>query len=358
MHRGRGKAIKGTRAIGLILLGAILFLGTSVVLFLNLLMDYTDIAGTIVAVAIPIAVLLLGFFLGFFYGNKSVEEGAIDGTVKRFRKAFDFEHEQRLRLEKGLKQSQVELSSLSDELKTVRAEARQETDRRTKLDKEIADLNEQRAKLEEEVATLRALHAEARRESGQRTELEEELTKLTGRCEELKQNLDKRKERIADLQVELSIAQTEAQQAKAALDDQQSAPKETSTERSIFEVQLDEGTAREVLTSLVALKGVKSAVIADDHGLKIESAGEAELTENLAAVSSRVANYDPQIQGILPLDEISSVSLGDGRGLVVDLSYFELFGMRCALVIARDKKYPYPDLPDKAIAAFTALLTK
>ena len=81
----------------------------------------------------------------------------------------------------------------------------------------------------------------------------------------------------------------------------------------------------------------------------IEAVGEGLPSDTVAAISNLVERLGPQVREILPMGQVSAVSLGDDEGLVLDTRYFDLFGVRCALAIARYEDFPYPGLAKKAI---------
>ena len=74
-------------------------------------------------------------------------------------------------------------------------------------------------------------------------------------------------------------------------------------------------------------------------------------TAALAALSSLIAGIGPQIQDFFAMGNVATVILGDDQGLVLETSYFQLFGVRCALTIVRDKSADYPELSDQTVEA-------
>jgi predicted regulator of Ras-like GTPase activity (Roadblock/LC7/MglB family) len=176
--------------------------------------------------------------------------------------------------------------------------------------------------------------------------MKSEIAELAERHSRLSSDLSKRKERIADLMAELSVAQSEAEQAKSEAETLRAS---VGTSQFSTRFSFDGASIKEILDDIVALEGIKMALIADDYGLVVEAVGEGLPSDTVAAISNLVERLGPQVREILPMGEVSTVSLGDDQGLVLDTRYFDLFGVRCALAIARYEDFPYPGLAKKAI---------
>jgi len=303
----------------MVLLGAVIFIGSLIVIILTAGLGYSDPIGIAILTAAPIAVLLLGFFLGSFYRSKTGQERAVDESVSKLRKLLRAEHAQRQKLQAMLVESQEQMDRL-------------------------------KVRLEGPMTELGA--------SGDQTDAGlAELDELKKRCESLEHHLALRKERIADLHVELSVTQADMDKTRAEIESLKLSAA-SSARQEMWDLKLDKGTVVEVLASLVALDGVETALIADDHGLVIESVGDERYTESMAAMSGLIASFTPHLKGIVPLNEITQVTLGDDRTLTLDTCFFELFEMQCALLIARDPGSLYPGLATEAIQRITEDLEK
>jgi predicted regulator of Ras-like GTPase activity (Roadblock/LC7/MglB family) len=256
-------------------------------------------------VAVAAALFVFGVFFGYLYSEAAHGYRIKRETLERFREALSFERQERLRLERELYEAKKLTVSLEDRLsrKMAASGAGEQMDE-SLLQAEIKDLVESQAKL--------------------------------------KTDLAKRKERIADLLAELSVAQTEAERLK------------DSTEEPRLSTLLGGSSLRDVLDGIVALEGVRMALVADDFGLVVDSVGDGLPPDILAAISTLVAHIGPRVSDILPMGEVATISLGDDKGLVLDTRYFELFGARCALAIARDEAHSYPGLAEQAAQAIVA----
>lgn len=82
---------------------------------------------------------------------------------------------------------------------------------------------------------------------------------------------------------------------------------------------------------LVGPKLARSAALADQHGLPVEVAGDPSPLEGLAAVSGLASQVAHQARQLLPLGEVSQVSLLDTRGQVVLCRLFTCTGDAMAI---------------------------
>jgi predicted regulator of Ras-like GTPase activity (Roadblock/LC7/MglB family) len=176
--------------------------------------------------------------------------------------------------------------------------------------------------------------------------MKSEIADLTARHNRLHTDLSERKERIADLMAELSVAQSEAEMARSEAETLRAS---AGTSLLSTRFSFNGSSIKETLNDIVALEGVRMALVADDYGLVVEAVGEGLPSDTVATISNLVERLGPQVREILPMGEVSTVSLGDDQGLVLDTRYFDLFGVRCALAIARHEDFPYPGLAKKAI---------
>ncbi len=316
--------MKGSSAIALILLGGATFVGVGV-LFRKvgpaLLQEGPPLFAVMLAMAVVAALFVFGVFLGFLYG-KAAPGRKLDGeTLKRFRDALGFERRERTRLERALFEAKQRTVGLED-----------------RLQKEAARVREEES-------------SKGAAPSEELTALQEEISKLSSHQERLRSDLFKRKERVADLLAELSVAQTEAEQAR---NDARKLKESFEPPHPAMELLPGGDSIKEVLSGMVALEGVRMALVADDYGLVVETAGDGLPSETLAAISALTAEIGPRLRDILPMSEITTVALGDDKGLVLETYYFELLDAHCALAVARDEARPITGLAEKAIESITA----
>ncbi len=329
--------MKGSSIIALLFLGAATFVGVGV-------LARKAVPGLLDSGPIPIALLLImavvaalfvfGVFLGFLYGKSTSEQKTDPSTLRRFREALGFERQERVRLETELYEAKQRTVGLED-----------------RLHREVA-----KAKVEAEKFAATALQNDRPpypKEPEELDKLQTEISELHEGQERLRNDLYKRKERIADLMAELSVAQTEAEEARNQanqLKDSFAPAHPAAADLSVAEGE----SIKDVLEGIIVLEGVQMALVADDYGLVVETAGTGMSPETLAAISSLIAEIGPRLRDVLPIGEVASVSLGDEDGLVLDTRYFELLGTRCALAIARNELHPYPGLADQAIKSITS----
>jgi len=319
--RDKKERMKTSSIIALVALGAATCIGLAVFFqwfYLSFAGNKHGLLFPILAVAVAAALFVLGVFLGYPFGKAALQSPKQGATLARFREALEFERKERIRLERELCESREIAVSLEDRLRQQIEVTREQAD-----GKRGNPTAQEQERLKAEIADAKA------------------------REENVKKDLLKRKQRIADLMAELSVAQTEAEQARREVRQLKSSlTAEYPASRSL------KGTSvKEILEGLVALAGVQVALVADDFGLVVEAAGAGLSKEMLAALSSLVAELGPRAKDVLPIGEVATISLADDKGLVIDTRFFELSGARCALSIARDASYPYPGLLDRAAAA-------
>ncbi len=317
--------MKASQVISLVLLGAACLLGAGVLIAYIEGLAYLSKTMLFVLCAAVVAVLLLfGFFLGVLYvrGNRSVR--SLQSTLKKLKEALGIERAQRNELAK-------ERYELSKNIVT--------------LEGKIKDLC-----FEESLPPARNVETQASDDDPfKRVELEE----LAATCELMRFELTSRKERMVDLQAELSIAQTEVVEARQEAKAMRSAP---SVPPPKAEPDFHGESLTGVLDGIVSLDGVSVAMVADDQGLVVDTAGEILEPDTLAAVSGLVSDLSPRVTELLPISEIHTVALGDVQGRVMEVRYFELFKARCALVIIRDEAAYNPEIARTAVEAISARL--
>ncbi len=309
--------MKRTTILALAILGGTTFAGLGV-LFTSVFpetFDFGSGAGTLVpllTVSVAAALFVLGIFLGYLYRDSVSNDKASKAAVERFKDALGFERGERARLGGELYDAKQTVVNLRDRLGQLETERRED-------------------------------------DSSEREELVNQIDKLTNKSDRLKRDLSMRKNRIADLMAEVSIAQAEAEQEKVNAAQIRASAKDTP-----LLTTPDEATVKDILEHIVELEGVKVALVADDYGLVVASVGDALPSETVAAISSLVADFGPKVSDILPMGDLVNISFGDDEGLVLDTRFFELYGARCALAIAHDEDHPHPGIAKQAIEAITA----
>ncbi|MCP4198177.1 MAG: hypothetical protein GY762_13590 [Proteobacteria bacterium] len=308
--------MKKSSAMAFLVLGIAAFVGI-IVLFYGALPGIVEsgsiILVTVLVIAVEAALFMLGVFVGRLYGRSSRSRKIIADMRDRFRGALNFERKERLRLERNLQEAKQTMISLEDRVGS------------------------------HQNVTQKPIVRISKEETGQ---MKSEIVELTKRHDRMSSDLINRKERIADLMAELSVAQSEAEKAKSEAETLRASG---GTSQLSTRFSFDGESIKEILDDIVALEGVKMALVADDYGLVVEAVGEGLPSDTVAAISNLVERLGPQVREILPMGEVTSVSLGDDQGLVLDTRYFDLFGVRCALAIARYEDFPYPGLAKKAI---------
>ena len=165
---------------------------------------------------------------------------------------------------------------------------------------------------------------------------------------------------------ELSLVRTEAEQSKEGLEQmkreavtakaqtvrmQRQVDRLKSATGSLIPIspmELKGETMGHILDGIAALEGVKVALVADDHGMIVDCAGNGIPPEALAAVSAVIADIGTGIHDVLPMADLDSITIGDKAGLVLETRFFELLDSRCAFAVARDQAHSYPGLTRQA----------
>ena len=276
--------------------------------------------GSLLAVGLAVAVILIvgGFFAGFLFKQRAVEEGDDGSAVQKLSQALALER--RLRTETSRERYRLRQNVLA-------------------LEGQVRALNASPlppAELAETPISEDELQHSA------------EIAGLAATCEKLRHELKDRKERMADLEAELSVAQAEAADLRTKGEGDAAPASET-----VFQGE----TLTAVLDGLVAQEGIHVALVADDQGLVVDAAGEALEPDTLAAVSCVVSDLSPRVTDLLPLGEIAAVALGDTSGRVMEVRYFMLLGSRCALVVIRDETASTTQIVRAAVEAIPERLT-
>jgi hypothetical protein len=265
-------------------------------------------------VGVSAALFLLGIFLGYFYRNPSSSLPDNKRAKTHYRKVLAFERSEKSRLEQNLHEAKKTIVGLKDKI--------------ANLDKEKKDNSIPPAPIN--------------------PEREKELQELRARHDQLQEDLNQRKERIADLQAEIALAQSETADTRAEM---HKLKQTLQTQRQPLDIAKEDASLKAILNYLTKLEGIHMALISDDYGLVVETSGSDFPAEKLAAVSSLLSQVGTNVDEIFKLGKVQTVSLGDDRGFMLENFYFELFGLRCALTIARDQQHEYPGLAEETIDA-------
>ena len=270
-------------------------------------------------VGVSAALFLLGIFLGYFYRSPNNGDQTSKKAKNQYRKALAFERSEKSRLEQNLHEAKKTIVGLKDK---------------------IANLDKERKSPPKQTEPINP-------------EKEKELEELRMRHDQLQEDLNRRKDRIADLQAEIALAQAETADARTEM---QKLKQSMQKESQPLDIAKEEASLKAILDCVAKLDGVHMAIIADDYGLVVETSGEKFPAEKLAAVSSVLSQVGTNVDEIFELGTVQNVLLGDDKGLILETYYFELFGLRCALTIAREKDTDYPGLAEETIEAIVESL--
>ncbi len=299
------------------------------------------------AVGVSAALFVFGLFLGYFYRDPQKGWQQRKKTREQFQSALEFERGERIRLEKDLYEAKQTIAGLKDKVTELKETPLKEAELKQAPVKEAS-----RKTPPPETA---AKEAEAPRES--KPDVTEahlkEIETLKRQHDQLQNDLALRKARIADLLAEIAMAQTEAEQARAEVRELRSS--KTPLHHTLQSVKED-ASLKELLTHVTTLEGIQMALVADDYGLVVETAGKDFPADKLAAVSSLLYQIGNNVEDIFAMGKLKNVTLGDESGFVLENVYFDLFTLRCALTIARDAAHTYPGLADQTIEAIISKL--
>lgn len=276
--------------------------------------------GSVVAIGLAVAIILAvgGFFVGVLYKQHAADDGSEKSSVERLSEALSLERRLRVETSRERYRLRQNVLALEGQIRTLNAKPLPPAER---AETPLSD---------EDLAPG--------------TELEG----LAATCEKLRLELRHRKERMADLEAELSVAQAEAADLRT---------KGADDGRAASEIAFQGESLTAVLDGIVAQEGVHVALVADDQGLVVDAAGEALEPDTLAAVSCVVSDLSPRVTDLLPLGEIAAVALGDTSGRVMEVRYFMLLGSRCALVVIRDETASTTQIVRAAVEAIPERLT-
>ncbi len=317
--------MKAPQVISLVLLAAVclVVVGVLIANFEGLIYLGETILLVLCAAVVPV-LLLLGFFLGVLYvrGDRSVR--SLQSTLTKLKDVLGIERTQRIELSKERYELRKNIVTLEGKIKDLCPDG--------------------------SLPPARNVETQTRDDDPVKSA---GLEELAATCERMRFELTSRKERMVDLQAELSIAQTEVVEARQEAEAMRSV---SSIPPPKAEPDFHGESLTEVLDGIVSLDGVSVAMVADDQGLVVDTAGELLEPDTLAAVSGLVSDLSPRVTELLPIDEIHTVALGDIHGRVMEVRYFELFGARCALVIIRDEAASHPGIARTAVEAISARL--
>ena len=274
-------------------------------------------------IGVAAALFLLGIFLGYFYRKPEPQNKQPPRKHQsHYKKALKFERSEKSRLEQNLQEARQTIVGLKDRL------ARLDRERKKKQQTE-------QKPPEKDEHTLK------------------ELEDLKARQRQLENDLNRRKERIADLQAEIAMAQSENANAQAEIQKLRSS---LEPQRMTLAIAKEDASLKDILSEVTALEGIYMAIIADDYGLVVETAGADFPAEKLAAVSSLLSQVGGNVDDIFSLGTLETITLADDKGFVLENFYFQLFDLRCALTLARDKEHTYPGLAEQTIEAIISRL--
>jgi predicted regulator of Ras-like GTPase activity (Roadblock/LC7/MglB family) len=328
-----------------------------------------DAQVAVLFIAVAAVLVILGFFVGVIHFRSSGQTREDRATIGRLREALEVERSKRKDVAEERRALSQKVVALEDDIRQLRSESERSAGGSESAGRDGSEIEE----LRDEVARLRG-ESERLREECARAEVEaraavdearetlagiegrpsarDEIDRLANECDRLRNELKSRRERMVDLQADLSVAETEAAQARAEADEL----RELRSEPAKPMARLEGQSLHEVLETMVGLEGVTVALVADGEGLVVDSAGEVLQPDALAAVSGLVAELSPRVSDLLPIGEISQVALGDISGKVMEVRYFPLFGESCALAIIRDETHPHPEVAKDAIEVIVSKL--
>jgi predicted regulator of Ras-like GTPase activity (Roadblock/LC7/MglB family) len=277
--------------------------------------------GSVVAIGLAVAVILAvgGFFIGVLYKRSAADETSDKSSVEKLSDALSLERRLRIETSRDRYRLRQNILALEGQIRTLRAKPLPP-----------AELAETAISEQDLVRST-------------------ELEGLASTCEKQRQELRHRKEQMADLEAELSVAQAEAADLRTRSADASAPPSAT-----VFQGE----SLTAVLDGIVALEGVHVALVADDQGLVVDKAGETLEPDALAAVSGVVAELSPRVTDLLPLGEIATVALGDVTGRMMEVRYFMLLGSRCALVVICDEGAHTAEPVRRAVEAIAERLAR
>jgi len=367
--------VKRSHAIALVLLVAGALLGATVMLERALVMGegfdpFADAKIAVLFIAVGAVLVILGFFVGVIHFRSSGRTKEDRVTIGRLREALEAERSKRRDVAEERHALSQKVISLEDDCKQIRLDneraiadvGREPVGDDSELEAARTDIV--RMKAEEERLRMELVRAQdqARAAADEaretiagiegRPSARGEIDRLANECDRLRNELKSRRERMVDLQADLSVAESEAEQARAEAEELRELRAETAKPMARLEGQ----SLHEVLETMVGLEGVTVALVADGQGLVVDSAGEVLRPDALAAVSGLVAELSPRVSDLLPIGEISQVALGDVEGKVMEVRYFPLFGESCALAIIRDETHPHPEVAKDAIEIIVSKL--
>lgn len=191
------------------------------------------------------------------------------------------------------------------------------------------------AELERELALLRAANQDALREETRQlrlrisqlepraaaaARLEADNLSLRDRAEELERDaaeLEPLRQRIATLEARLFVLD---ERVDAAVETAPSGPASAGPSSTVTG-----------LAQLVAVPGVRCAVLAEGHGLPVTTQGDPAVQEGLAAMTGLAGRLAATARQLLPLAEVEEVTFRDRNSIVVACRLFDCHGDAMAL---------------------------
>jgi hypothetical protein len=189
----------------------------------------------------------------------------------------------------------------------------------------------------------RALHAQREASGRAAQSLREEAAQHRAEVERLALALDGERRALADVTQRAEMERGAGVEARAAMDKLTAERDKLRAEAAklrlaaaVRPVRLREvtvaGDALDDLLARIALhQGVRGAVVTDELGLVVATAG-GDLGEPLAAFGRHISEETRRMRELLPLRDITQITVHDGEGAVLIVRPLPVPGHRLALV--------------------------
>lgn len=251
---------------------------------------------------------------------KAAKEGA-EEAAKKAKAELTTEKEKISALETKLSASDGELTKAKAEKQTAEKAV---AERKAEADKARAEGDKARADADRTKAELEQARADAAKAQSSADKLAAEISQLHGELE--------------------TARKSGGSNGKASVDN-----------RAMFAKA--NGSLDEILRILIETEGQDAAVIADLHGSILASAGDSALKEGIAIAAGRIAKLSSQLGSVVPLQGISSFSIGDDKDCVFSGRAMNCSGELVA-VATMGKRSPSDGNFDGAAANINATLNR
>ena len=251
-------------------------------------------------------------------------------------------------LETAEQQHAAQLADLTGRLKRVEAQAataeRLEEENRALRSQVGEQSTPEPAQLEAVVKAHKQLQIEAAKAQTRVRELESEAVEVT----ELRRRTKELERDAAEIpRLQKQVAQLEAQlTALGRISEPPVSPASVRIDPKAYPVA---AATQDTLRSLLESKQIRVAVLADNHGLPIESEGDPSLESPLAAVTGVMASLAGMASGLLPLARVHEVGFKDLNQAVVSCRLFDCQGDAMALATL-GMAAPPPSVVDRVVA--------